>query len=905
MVNLYFFLKFESQLRRTRPDIIRIIDETLLRSISDSGGKIVQERPVISAVFDENTISFWFDIYILVESIKKQFESIKEIFGFSLLIDRNSSDTSAQLCRFLAGGIGGVFFDAESANNFLPYAVFESADEWITRMQRHKYESERLCRVKELKMFTKAARNDLDMQKTIENIFNNDKEKNVLILHPASFLARAGIYKYSKRLNDDFPVLTVCFGSGVIGALTDAFSEKIRSVINDKAAQEIYILHEFLSRERIRSEISVYTVTLAKRYFKLLVDCYMEAARKKKCRAVLAVENIHYADKTGSNMIIDFLSMVKNDNLLIALTGEDDIPCERLKKWESIITNQITIGCTADREPVLQKLTMELWEIVLVISLLGRYFSPEMLSRLLEEEGKNPLMVSRAFTILYMMGVIESSAEPWPVNRNYADQARKLPDKNINRVKDLVRRRLLSQVENRTINPCYKLIKVIEELDDTKEIDDILMLKCLLSDVINGTEDSFELAINNGKIEKIAGAERAVLIKYIFETLDALHSGSEEDIRSVFGQKINLDDSYPALRAQILVNLCCYYLGVRKNNTAMDYAKDAVMTGQRDKTVCLPHAYLLFAIGCLVKHNMNESIEYMGFAFQEAGKKDNYLETGICAYYYAVAYFLYGDIYNAGLMAQKCVEQSLAAGRPSWADRGRFLKGRLEFETGRYREALAIFNELLNAPYDSKNAARDGMVSAWIFRCNVYLNNFTALKTETCADAELFKIEAACLSGDFANAAELSAKITNPFSDNDFLFIEQPDWRSGFAQCEHLYFGNGEIYERLICVFNSLALSNLGANDKKTAMENMEKLLRDERLCDMDPWDSFYFYAWYRILEKAKADIVDMNTAVSNAFKRLQRRASHIENVEARREYLSGSRWNSELCVAAKEFKLI
>jgi heme oxygenase len=106
-------------------------------------------------------------------------------------------------------------------------------------------------------------------------------------------------------------------------------------------------------------------------------------------------------------------------------------------------------------------------------------------------------------------------------------------------------------------------------------------------------------------------------------------------------------------------------------------------------------------------------------------------------------------------------------------------------------------------------------------------------------------------------------------------------------------------------VFNSLALSNLGVKDRETAMENMQKLLRDERLCEMDPWDSFYFYAWYRILEKSETDLVDMNTAVSIAFKRLQRRASRIENVEARRQYLNGSRWNSELCLAAKEFTLI
>jgi len=41
------------------------------------------------------------------------------------------------------------------------------------------------------------------------------------------------------------------------------------------------------------------------------------------------------------------------------------------------------------------------------------------------------------------------------------------------------------------------------------------------------------------------------------------------------------------------------------------------------------------------------------------------------------------------------------------------------------------------------------------------------------------------------------------------------------------------------------------------------------------------------------------------AFKRIQRRAGRIEDVETRRQYLNGPRWNHELSLAAKEFKLI
>jgi hypothetical protein len=85
----------------------------------------------------------------------------------------------------------------------------------------------------------------------------------------------------------------------------------------------------------------------------------------------------------------------------------------------------------------------------------------------------------------------------------------------------------------------------------------------------------------------------------------------------------------------------------------------------------------------------------------------------------------------------------------------------------------------------------------------------------------------------------------------------------------------------------------------------MERILRDEQVSEMDPWDAFYFFTWYRILEHTGANPVEVNKAISMAFRRLQRRASRIGDIETRRQYLNNPRWNRELGIAAKEFKLI
>jgi tetratricopeptide (TPR) repeat protein len=311
----------------------------------------------------------------------------------------------------------------------------------------------------------------------------------------------------------------------------------------------------------------------------------------------------------------------------------------------------------------------------------------------------------------------------------------------------------------------------------------------------------------------------------------------------------------------------------------------------------------MYALVCLSKQQITETIEYLGFAVTNAEKANNYNEAAISAYYLAVAYFLYGDIYNSAKHAGKSIKQALEAGRTEWADLSRFLEGRIELELGHYKKAMDIFESLKNEPFGSVTDDKNGLLVAWIYRCNIYIKDNNKSLNSSNHDANLFEIEAAYLRKDYKKVIELSCAYKNPFSDKNFLFTEQVDWKSGFAQCEHLYFSNGEIEDRLKCMFHSLALSYQKENEG--ADEKIQQILRDEKLCEMDPWNAFYFYAKYRILYNICDNVVDMSTAVSIAFKRLQRRAGRIEDIETRRQYLNGAYWNKELSLAAKEFKLI
>ena len=920
-----YFLKFKSQLRRTRPDIVRNLDETLSRAIKDAGGKITGDRFIISAVFNEDKIGFWLDMYILIENFKKNIDTSREFFGYSLVISSKLPHSPEMLCRFLANH-SGVFFNEKCVKNFIPYGIFEKPSEWLKGRKKSKYGCSSFYRINELKSFKKTSKVDFELQSEIERIFKQEEGKNRLILTPVYSQIRTNLYDYCKQLNEDFPPLTICFGSIGLGALVDVWSLGIRALAGGElpfrdsgknGSEEIDNLWELLFRERIRDEVSDYIIRCIRRFLTLIFKFYFNTANKKNKIPVLVLENVHLAGNKVNEILLGTLAAIEyenKNNLLILGTGVDDILPEKLKSWESVFEKVIKIEYK-QKQIFFPRLSCELWEIVYAVSVFDRYFSPELFQRLFEENDIDPVMMTRAFNILYNLGLINNVREPRPVNKYLEEYSKRMLDERPVRVNKLVCSRLLSWAVRRNINPCFRLLTIIAELGGVKLIDDLLLLKSLSYDIINDTMSGIETAMNNGQFDELVN-EKATAIRYIFYTSKALLAGREEDIEKAFNEipseyLNNGFDSYPVFKTQILVNLGAYYLGRHNMKESAEKAKEAILLGQGRNLFCLSQAYRIFSLVCLSKKQTVESIEYLAFALSNAERTDNYNELAISSYYAAAVQFLYGDVFNAAKLANKSIEHSLGAGRCEWADRSRFLEGRIKFELGRYSEALEIFENLRREPFGNKTDEKTSLLSAWIYRCKVYFQDPQTPKPFPANhDADLFEIEAAFLSGNYAKAVELSNSLENPFTKENFLYTEQADWRSGFVQCEHLYFTHGEIQDRMVTLYHSLSLSRLhGQRDSagygEEALQGIQKILRDEKLCEMDPLDAFYFFAKFRILEQTKASLVDKSTAVSMAFKRLQRRAGRIEDIETCRQYLNGPRWNHELSLTAREFKLI
>jgi tetratricopeptide (TPR) repeat protein len=321
------------------------------------------------------------------------------------------------------------------------------------------------------------------------------------------------------------------------------------------------------------------------------------------------------------------------------------------------------------------------------------------------------------------------------------------------------------------------------------------------------------------------------------------------------------------------------------------------------------------------QQRLDDALEYFTFAIERAefvGAQD---ELATAAYYAAGAHFLYGNIAKAGRLALQAEAAAFASGLTEWADRSRFLLGRIRFETGRYQDALDIFEELESRSPPSSNRAL--VCSAWIFRTEVFLNRPNPhLPSDMNFDSRLFAMEAAYLSGNYQETVTLADALSAALPEGNFLFVEQPDWRSGFSQCEFLIFSLKNFFFRILSTYRALALCRVeesgipeqmeseagqqaGQSTVNEAQDCLRRILREEGLPQTDPNDAFYYYAYYCVLQETGAVEVDMNTAVSLAFKRLQSRASRIDDPDIKRSYLSLNYWNKDLGQAAKLHNLI
>jgi tetratricopeptide (TPR) repeat protein len=930
MVQMFFFLRFRSQLRRTRPDLSAALEGSFTRGAAAAGGRFFGGKRVLSAAFDENRIGFRLGMLILFETLHKSLEKYRfDLSGHALVLGKNIPEEKIeQLCRDLSSGQSSRYTGIWCAGDLLagmePYGVFGNP----------------ISGYSELRTFNSAPAENpgarFPYREQIGRILARGNGQNTLLAGPKFIGKRDGVFHYCGGFSGSAPPLVIRFSSERRGpaCFADALSPALRTFISSglkKAGsgqdvpETLDALQSYLFRERLREELPETIIKPGRRFLSFLLPAYIQAVSDGLSRAVLILEDPQDAEEQTGELLRQVLGSCKDaDRLFIAgicNTDETAVPGS-VKTWSGVFPRILKIA--VDGASVRTKIEMpgDLWETAYAAALLSRYFPAWLFPRLFEEEGLNPGILDKTEELFTLSGTADNAGDLRPRVPNFIIKAEKKLGGRKDLIRRLVRNRLLARVNTGKLSPCFELLKALAELGGRAE--DALALRAVRGDVFNGTVAAIETAIGTSSAGKnfaaYTGAENAPALVWIYRTLKALVRGLPGEISEAFSVPLPAAPAdgvfYAGCEAQMKANLSSRYLGVRDSAAAAETVKEALLLNQSLGDGAVP-AYRFFSLVNLAQRRLDDAIEYISFAVDQAEKTGENGELVKACYFAAGIHFLHGSLRKAERFVLNAEKTAGEIGWFAWADKARFLRGRLKFEAGEYGEALEIFSNLM-ADAGEAGTAKTETLEAWVSRAVFFLKLTGGFLTRDsppagsgggCADRRLFEIEAAFLEGRYGEAAALAGEFhgTALPEDGDFFFTEQPDWRSGFAQAEDMIIPGGAYRERLVSVYEALARSRLASPGEGPAgfVGEMQRFTREDILADGDPADAFYFYALYRVLKNTGGVQLDMGTAVSMAFKRLQRRASRIGDSGTRRTYLSENYWNGALSLAAKEYKLI
>lgn len=908
MIKMFFSVRFQSQLRRTRPRLLRGLEKFAVETITGSGGEARKEHKLLIGSFDDSSIGFALDMLCLIEKLRGALEKASsELYGHVCIFGRNIEEDNLPLmiCGFPQEvWNAGIWCDEELRELLQSFIGFEKA------LSGPGYPAplHGFARVKELCSAGKREDTPCDNSEKINQYLKQSDWRNTAIVG-AEFIGKSeGLRRFCEGGMENFPPLSVRFGGrNAVTCIADSFSPALKTAL-DEDGEKLEDLSKLFFRERLRDELSEFLVKRCRIFFTLLLEAYKSAAEKANVPPVLVLENIQFSDSFARLIVTEaYSSLPAREKFYLYGTCTD---MKSLKPWEELFPRIIKFSPEKKHAPTPpaervnpEEIPPALWEMAYACVLFGRYFPAHLVPRLLFEEGKNPGMIEKSLGLLASFLLVHSAANPVPRFPALAEMAEQALGDRAADIRAAVRNRLLAWVGTGDLKPCYRLLEAVADLGGTA--DNALMLEAVYGDVINGTYRRIERAVEDGGFDAVAG-DAAVPLLFIFRTQKALNYGSAEDIRSVFAEGFPSGTGIPDFRAHITANQAAYNIGICDTEAAAGLVKEAMVTAQQENSKrFLGHIYCLFSLVSFSNRQIPDAIDYFAFAVDEAEKSGNTGDLAVIKFYSAQAHFILGNISKAERLAVQAEEAAVVSGQSDWADRCWFLRGRLRFEIGCYQEALDIFRALETEYYGKGSPEFKMTVAAWIYRSNIYLRN-TPVSHEGGVDAKLFELEGAFLSGDYRKTLEL-ADAAGALPRDRFLFIEQPDWRSGFAQCELLLFPLRDLWDRMLLTYRALATCHMvGAeqHDKDEAIREMRRIMRDE-LPDTDPNDAFYFFSYYRVLKRIGASEVDMNTAISLAFKRLQRRASRIDDNETKRAFLSLQHWNSALEMTAREHKLI
>ncbi|GAB1481634.1 hypothetical protein MASR2M78_04490 [Treponema sp.] len=907
-----------------RSTLISSLEAELSRAMRDSGGLVRMEGPVLTGIFDDERIAFWHDLVTALEGIAQAIENTgNELFGRACLVSRKAISPQERevLLRLLshAASPTGIWCEAELASILLPYAKFNPEHigthfhmlcSFINPIVEHKSIA--------LPAFER-------IKEELALLLEPKKASHCIVIVGKAFIGkRTAIQSEYKRILGSFPPLRIRFGLGSRNSacFADAFTEELLILINTAEGKERALVEEaidflrFLRLDRHRSQFPPSIIQETKRVITHLVRLYAELAQKMKLPALIVIENIERASETAASLASDiFGPLVKEGLLSLCISASEAAYIQAWRVYNPSLV-QVEIPNYERLYPKqAQFLTDDLKEMAYALHLLRPLFISTDIASQFTIEGKSSNSYKKALDNLLTLGLIRSLEDPDSlIPEEIPTIAASLGDK-AERVRAMVRRRLLAETLTGKLQVSFGFLEALASIGG--DAGDELALDAIEREINEGTASCLHTSIQEGQFANIVGTTRAEALSYIVSSRTALVQGSEEEINHVF--TLPEPSSYPSTRyrAGVYSDQASYHLGANALALAAKKAKESILLLQDSLgSRGLARAYRLLGLIELSQDRVSDAIDYFNFASENAERSGNEYESMMIASCAASAHYVWGNLSRAERFAVEAEKFALIGRKAEWERWALFFRARILFETGRYTEAFDLFKVYSKNDESLEiSLAEQRVWQEWAARAKSYSGSELGDFQEATGleDWGLFHIEALFFARKYQAAYDLACAQLEQKIPSQFYSLERPDWQSGFSFAEDKIFPKHRTRRRLLFTFKALALSSLSherfmsknVEQCEEAIEIMRAIVKNEHLSDSDPNDSFYYQAYYQILERSGAPALDVGTILSIAFKRMQRRAGRIDDTVTKRAYLNLNRWNKVLLADAKKHNLI
>jgi tetratricopeptide (TPR) repeat protein len=355
-----------------------------------------------------------------------------------------------------------------------------------------------------------------------------------------------------------------------------------------------------------------------------------------------------------------------------------------------------------------------------------------------------------------------------------------------------------------------------------------------------------------------------------------------------------------------------YSLRLRDVQGGLAFGKNAAMIFQETSDPeGAARANCVIGLAMLAGDAPDEATDYFRIGREAAGEKYP-LENLRNVLLEGIAWFIRG---NFSRVLEICPAAARAADgmrMRRWSDAARFILARAYFELGEYEEARKLLEFLTGETRRLGMEAAERVVSSWLGRCLAYrgdpaagldLLNGISFHPEAlffAAEAEFFR----------GNGDRVREKIDDllriPYEGDCFLgdaFL----WKDGFYFLENLSVGRtrgSEVLPHLAKTF--LAFSSGQSRENPAAIEDMSRLIREEKNPKNDPYNMLYYYWYGKILPESRdSPFEDKTTVLGRAVRHLQSRASRIDETAHTYAFQRKNYWNRQLMEEARRRNLI